>query len=123
MLQQGYRLKIFDAYRPQTAVDHFAAWAEDYQDTRMKAAFYPTVDKTKLFELGFIAKHSGHSRGSTVDLTLFDMIKGRDVDMGSPFDFFGDISHSDYVGELSEGQRMNRALLQQAMIRHGFHPI
>jgi len=81
-VKQGYRLKIYDAYRPQMAVDHFVRWAKDIEDQRMKKVFYPEVSKDKLFDLGFIAERSGHSRGSTVDLTLFDMARGCDVDMG-----------------------------------------
>ncbi len=120
---KGYRLKIYDAYRPQSAVGHFIRWAEDTEDTRMKPYFYPEVDKSRLFELGFIASRSGHSRGSTVDLTLFDMAAGHDADMGSPFDFFGDVSHSDYVGELTAEQLSNRRLLRDAMTAHGFRPL
>ena len=67
---QGYRLKVFDAYRPQQAVDHFVRWAADPDALAMKPYFYPEIDKARLFELGFIAAKSGHSRGSTVDLTL-----------------------------------------------------
>ena len=85
-IARGYRLKVFDAYRPQTAVDHFVRWAKDLSDVRMKPYFYPQVDKANLFKEGYIAAKSGHSRGSTVDLTLFDMAHGREVDMGGPFD-------------------------------------
>lgn len=123
MLSLGYRLKIYDAYRPQTAVDHFVAWAENTQDTRMKEYFYQKQEKAKLFENGFIAKRSGHSRGSTIDLTLFDMRTGKDVDMGSTFDLFDDISWSEYAGELTTVQRQNRVLLRSVMIRFGFLPL
>lgn len=119
--EKGYRLKIYDAYRPQRAVDHFVRWAKDIEDLRMKEIFYPDVPKDKLFELGFIAERSGHSRGSTVDLTLFDMSRGRDADMGGYFDFFGDISHYEHTS-LSNLQRSNRALLRDAMLRAGFAP-
>lgn len=119
---KGYRLKIYDAYRPQKAVDHFVRWAEDPGDIRMKEYFYPDLDKSVLIPQGYIAGHSGHSRGSTVDLTLFDMQAQKDADMGSPFDFFGEISHPDYRGITSE-QYANRMLLQECMIRHGFSPI
>ncbi len=119
--EKGYRLKIYDAYRPQMAVDHFVRWARDISDQRMKKVFYPDVQKEKLFELGFIAERSGHSRGSTVDLTLFDMALGRDADMGGYFDFFGDISHYEHAS-LSEAQRANRALLRDAMVKAGFAP-
>ena len=118
----GYRIKVYDAYRPQRAVEHFVRWAEDMSDTRMKEIFYPDVSKKDLFALGFIAGHSGHSRGSTVDLTLYDMSKGCDVDMGGYFDFFGEISHSDY-GEISKEQQKNRRLLKEIMMRNGFLPL
>jgi D-alanyl-D-alanine dipeptidase len=81
-MKQGYRIKIYDAYRPQTAVDHFKTWAEDLDATEMKPYFYPEVDKSELFDKGYIVAESGHSRGSTVDLTLVDMITGREIDMG-----------------------------------------
>ena len=121
LMSRGYRLKIYDAYRPQRAVDHFVRWAKDVEDQRMKAVFYPDVSKKKLFELGFIAEHSGHSRGSTVDLTLFDMSGGCDVDMGGYFDFFGDISHYEHAS-LTEAQRANRTLLRDVMADAGFVP-
>ncbi len=120
-IKLGYRLKIYDAYRPQMAVDHFVRWARDLDDQRMKQVFYPGVPKDKLFDLGFIAEHSGHSRGSTVDLTLFDMSRGCDVDMGGYFDFFGDISHYEHP-DLSEPQRQNRAMLRDIMVGAGFSP-
>lgn len=119
---KGYRLKIYDAYRPQKAVDHFVRWAEDPGDIRMKEYFYPDLDKSVLIPQGYIAGHSGHSRGSTVDLTLFDMQAQKDVDMGSPFDYFGEISHPDFRG-ITADQYANRMLLQECMIRHGFSPI
>ena len=120
---RGYRLKIFDAYRPQMAVDNFVNWAEDIGDTRMKKYFYPQVDKTKLFSEGYIDAKSGHSRGSTVDLTLFDMKTGKEVDMGGTFDYFGELSHPDYTGELTKQQLKNRQILRKAMIKHGFKPL
>lgn len=95
---KGYRLKIFDAYRPQMAVNHFVRWAENIDDTQMKKYFYPKVDKSRLFIEGYIAEHSGHSRGSTIDLTLFDMNTSKEVDMGGTFDYFGELSHPDYKG-------------------------
>ena len=84
--KQGYRLKIFDAYRPQRAVTHFMNWAKNVNDTRMKRYFYRNLDKSVLFAQGYIAERSGHSRGSTVDLTLFDTRTGKEVDMGGTFD-------------------------------------
>ena len=119
---RGYRLKIYDAYRPQCAVDHFVRWAADVPDTLMKRYFYPDVDKSRLFELEFIMEKSGHTRGSTVDLTLFDMDAGKDVDMGGPFDWFGEESHPDYTGITPE-QFANRMILRDAMLRHGFKPL
>ena len=122
MKAQGFRLVIYDAYRPQRAVDHFARWAEDIADDRMKSAFYPDVDKADLFEKGFIARRSGHSRGSTVDLTLLDETTGALVDMGGPFDFFGELSHPGYTGVTAE-QHANRMLLRDAMVKRGFRPL
>ena len=122
MKAQGLRLVIYDAYRPQRAVDHFARWAEDIADTRMKSVFYPDVDKADLFEKGFIARRSGHSRGSTVDLTPLDEATGKLLDMGGPFDFFGELSHPDYAGVTAQ-QHENRMLLQSAMVKRGFKPL
>lgn len=100
-MAQGYRLKVYYAYRPQMAVDHFVRWAEDLEAVEMKPYFYPEVDKTLLFEQGYIAAKSGHSRGSTVDLTLLDMETGKEVDMGGTFDYFGLRSHPDYTEDLT----------------------
>jgi D-alanyl-D-alanine dipeptidase len=122
VMSQGYRLKIYDAYRPQMAVTHFANWALDVNDTRMKAFFYPELDKSVLFEQGYIDAHSGHSRGSTLDLTLFDMNTEKEVDMGGTFDYFGELSHPDYTG-ITEQQYANRMLLQSVMVKHGFKPL
>ncbi|MBE6122226.1 MAG: peptidase M15 [Erysipelotrichaceae bacterium] len=121
-MRKGYRLRIFDAYRPQKAVDHFMRWAEDPQDIRMKEYFYPSLAKEILIPQGYIAPLSGHTRGSTVDLTLFDMEKHRDADMGGPFDLFGEISHPDYRG-VSDEQHENRMLLRSLMMNHGFRGI
>ena len=118
---KGYCLKIWDAYRPQTAVNHFKKWAEDISDVRMKKYFYPDVDKSRLFELGYIAEKSGHSRGSTVDLTIIDMVTGEEVDMGAPFDFFGEISHHGTT-EITDEQTANRNILKTAMENAGFNP-
>lgn len=122
LLALGYRMKIYDTYRPQRAVDHFVRWAEDLDDTRMKPFFYPGVDKTVLFDEHYLARKSGHSRGSTVDLTLFDMKTGKDADMGGPFDFFGELSHPDYTETLTETQIKNRSVLRNAMLSTGFLP-
>ncbi len=119
---QGYRLKVFDAYRPAGAVRHFVLWGIEDQDVRMKPYFYPELEKQELFSKGYIASRSSHSRGSTVDLTLLDMRTGREVDMGGPFDFFSELSHPDYRG-ITDEQYENRMLLQRVMLRHGFEPI
>lgn len=118
---QGYRLKIFDAYRPASAVKHFVLWGLEDTDIRMKPYFYPDLDKQDLFKIGYIASQSSHSRGSAVDLTLFDMSKGREVDMGTPYDLFSPASHPDYTG-ITEEQYENRMILQKVMTRNGFKP-
>ena len=120
--EKGYRLKIYDTYRPQMAVDHFARWAQDLEDTRMKEDFYPEVNKDELFERGYIAAHSGHSRGSTVDLTLFNVNTNEDLDVGGTFDYFGELSHPGYKG-VGDVQYENRMFLRDLMYRHGFMPI
>jgi D-alanyl-D-alanine dipeptidase len=119
---QGYRLKVFDAYRPASAVKHFVLWGIEDTDIRMKPYFYPDLQKQELFMKGYIASKSSHSRGSTVDLTLLDMKTGKEVDMGSPFDMFSEVSHPDYKG-ISEEQYENRMQLRNVMIRNGFEPI
>ena len=118
---RGYRIKLFDTYRPQRAVDDFIAWARDLRDVAMQPVFYPDVPKDELFERGYIAARSAHSRGSCADMTLLDAATGRELDMGSPFDFFGPISHADYA-ELAPEQLANRALLRDVMVVSGFEP-
>ncbi len=122
-LSKGYTFKVYDAYRPQMAVDHFVRWAKDKKNQIMKDIFYPEVDKEKLFELGFIAGKSGHTRGSSIDLTLFDLKTGKDVDMGGVFDTFGEISNADYVKTLTEEQINNRKTLKEIMYSCGFKGI
>ena len=122
MIVQGYRLKIFDAYRPACAVRHFVLWGIEDQDIRMKPYFYPDLEKHELFAKGYVAKQSSHSRGSTVDLTLLDMRTGKELDMGSPFDLFSPISHPD-CRDITEEQYENRMCLQRAMVRGGFIPM
>ena len=135
-------LKIYDAYRPQRAVDHFVRWAEAISDTLTKKEFYPTVDKSRLFIDGYIAEKSGHSRGSTVDLTIvpiplplqpaFDIndqcecykpkekrFKDNSLDMGTGFDCFNELSHTNNPN-LSPQQRANRLLLKSLMDKYGF---
>jgi len=113
----GLGLKIFDAYRPQQAVQDFVLWARDLGDVGQKKAYYPDVDKKDLFAKGYIAGKSGHSRGSTLDLTV--VANGVEIDMGSPFDYFGEKSWLGYRG-LSSQQRANRLLLKSIMEAHGF---
>lgn len=122
MIVQGYRLKVFDAYRPLCAVKRFILWGIEDQDIRMKPYFYPDLQKQELFEKGYIAKQSSHTRGSTVDLTLLDMRTGKELDMGSPFDRFGEVSHPDYRG-ITDEQYENRMTLRRVMLRNGFEPI
>ncbi len=119
---QGYRLKVFDAYRPACAVKQFVLWGLEDQDIRMKPYFYPQQQKQELFEKGYIASRSSHSRGSAVDLTLLDMKTGKEVDMGSPFDLFSELSHPDNKS-ISQEQYENRMTLQRAMMSAGFEPI
>lgn len=118
----GYRLKIFDAYRPVRAVKHFVMWGLEDLDQKMKPFFYPDLDKRELFNRGYIATQSTHSRGSTVDLTLLNMETGKELDMGSPFDFFGSVSHPDYMN-ITKEQFDNRMLLRNLMLESGFEPI
>jgi D-alanyl-D-alanine dipeptidase len=138
---QGYRLKIYDAYRPQKAVDHFMRWAADISDTLTKRYFYPDLDKSVLFKQEYIMEKSGHTRGSTIDLTLFDMATEKELDMGGTFDWFGPESHPDFCGNPETGeftgenskspvgrtitsvQFANRMILRKAMLRHGFKPL
>ena len=122
LLVQGYRLKVFDAYRPACAVRHFVLWGIEDQDVRMKPYFYPELEKQELFSRGYIAKQSSHSRGSAVDLTLLDMKTGKELDMGSPFDLFSPLSHPD-CRAITPEQYENRMLLRRVMLRCGFQPI
>ena len=116
---RGLTLKVYDCYRPQRAVMHFVRWARDLRDQKMKNEFYPDVDKRKLFRDGYIASRSGHSRVSTIDLTLAARADGRALEMGTPFDFFSPRSWpSDRT--VSRAAQGNRALLAQAMARRGF---
>ncbi len=139
--KDGYSLVVYDAYRPQQAVDHFVRWAEDAQDQGKKEHYYPRVDKANVFDLGYVAKKSGHSRGSTVDLTLIELgkplhaIKEKKrtlkdnfaitilddgtVDMGSSFDLFDVASHTEN-GLIDDKYKPSRAYLKEVMSRHGF---
>ena len=120
----GLSLKVFDAYRPQRAVDHFVLWAKDLSDIRKQSEYYPKVAKQDLFREDYIALKSGHSRGSTLDVTLvsFDAKGlGQELDMGTPFDYFDPRSWPEY-SDLTVMQRANRMLLQTVMEKHGFKP-
>ncbi|SED49966.1 D-Ala-D-Ala dipeptidase vanX. Metallo peptidase. MEROPS family M15D [Tenacibaculum sp. MAR_2010_89] len=121
LTKKGYSLKVFDAYRPQTAVNHFVKWARVINDTLMKQQYYPNLNKRHLFKLGYIATKSGHSRGSSVDLTIVNIKTGKELDMGSPYDFFGVSSHITFQ-KLTKNQKKNRSLLQQSMKKFGFRP-
>ncbi|MAK62497.1 MAG: peptidase M15 [Ponticaulis sp.] len=118
----GLGLKVFDCYRPARAVANFASWARDLDDQIMKSEFYPNVAKSRLFELGYIAERSGHSRGSTLDLTIIDAKTGEELDMGSPWDLFDSLSWPSDPRPSVE-QRGNRALLQTIMLENGFRGI
>src|SRR5262245_50979954 len=118
---RGLELKVFDCYRPQRAVAHFVRWAQRIDDVKRKREFYPDVDKRDLFKEGYISERSGHSRGSTVDLTLARRADGRELDMGSPFDFFSPKSWPSDTDVGAQAQA-NRALLAAAMTRGGFRP-
>lgn len=117
--QQNLCLKVYDGYRPQGAVNHFIRWARDLNDTINKQQFYPEVNKRNLFKAGYIASRSGHSRGSTIDLTIINGKTGVPLDMGSPYDFFGEKSWVDYE-DITEEQKTNRQLLQSVMLKHNF---
>ena len=141
VIKQGYRLKIYDAYRPQQGVDHFVRWAAEVSDTLMKTYFYPDLDKSVLFDQEYIMAKSGHTRGSTVDLTLFDMRTEKELDMGGTFDWFGPESHPDFCGNPETGvyngdnaksptrrsitkeQFEHGMILRTAMLHHGFKPL
>ena len=141
VMAQGYRLKIYDAYRPQCGVDHFMRWAADISDVKMKPYFYPDLDKSVLFDQEYIMAKSGHTRGSTIDMTFFDMNTEKELDMGGTFDWFGPESHPDFCGNPETGeytgdnsksptgrsitpqQFENRMILRRAMLKHGFKPL
>jgi zinc D-Ala-D-Ala dipeptidase len=121
LARQGLGLKVFDCYRPQRAVAHFVRWSRQPDDARRKAEFYPDVDKRDLFRSGYIAERSGHSRGSTVDLTLAQRSDGQELDMGTPFDFLSPKAWPSDKSVSPEAQK-NRALLAEAMRAGGFRP-
>ncbi|WP_298904929.1 M15 family metallopeptidase [uncultured Psychroserpens sp.] len=116
---QNLCLLVYDGYRPQRAVNHFMRWAKDLNDTINKQQFYPNVEKRHLFKEEYIASRSGHSRGSTLDLTIIDANTNEPLDMGSPYDFFGKESWVDHP-DLTKKQKANRQLLQRVMLKHNF---
>lgn len=118
----GLGLKVFDCYRPARAVADFAAWARDPADQKRKADYYPNIDKSRLFELGYIAERSGHSRGSTIDVTLVNVRSGEELDMGGPYDLFDKRSWP-REPEVAPQARANRMLLQDVMVANGFRPL
>lgn len=117
--QRGYALKIFDCYRPQRAVDHFVRWVGDLRDRTMKAHYYPNEAKSRLIEKGYIADRSGHSRGSTLDLTLVKKDGGAELDMGTPYDYFDSLSNT-ADPRITGEPKANRLLLKAVMEKHGF---
>ncbi|MFK7863032.1 MAG: M15 family metallopeptidase [Pseudohongiellaceae bacterium] len=119
---QGLGFKVFDGYRPQPAVDHFVRWASDLHDTKMKSKYYPSVEKRNLFRDGYIASRSGHSRGSTVDLTLIDLETTKELDMGTGWDFFDALSWPSSEG-VTVLQKNNRLKLREVMLSVGFRPL
>jgi D-alanyl-D-alanine dipeptidase len=132
LIKNKFSLKIYDCYRPQSAVNHFIRWAKDLEDTRMKNIFYPYVDKKDLFKQGYIAAKSGHSRGSTLDTTIVPIpvdnlnpytydkpYRDNSIPMGSPFDFFDPLSHTDSP-QINCESKNNRQLLKEIMEKYGF---
>ncbi|GAF11423.1 vancomycin B-type resistance protein VanX [Bacillus sp. JCM 19046] len=120
--KDGYSLKIFDAYRPKRAVDHFLRWVNDLEDTKTKAIFYPDIKKDQLIKNGYIGPNSRHSSGSAFDVTLVNRMTGQELDMGTVFDFFGQKSHHGTHLITSE-QTQNRHILKRAMVENGFQAI
>ena len=115
----GYSLILYDAYRPQRAVDFFVQWSKNLNDTINKRIYYPNIKKSELFELGYIAYKSGHSRGSTVDVSLIEISTNKELDMGTIFDYFGVESHT-FFDDISENQKSNRLILYEIMSNNGF---
>jgi len=115
----GYSLILYDAYRPQRSVDFFVQWSKNPYDTINKRIYYPDVKKSELFELGYIASKSGHSRGSTVDVSLIEISTNKVLDMGTIFDYFGIESHT-FFNDISEKQKSNRLILYEVMSKNGF---
>jgi D-alanyl-D-alanine dipeptidase len=119
----GLGLKVYDAYRPQQAVDHFMRWAKDSNDLKMKSNYYPEMDKESLFKEGYLIDKSSHSRGSAVDVSIVSLHKSNPVelDMGTSWDFFGPDSGPQSFA-VTPQQRANRMFLYHMMHKHGFKP-
>tara|TARA_Y100000766_G_scaffold31765_1_gene22055 strand:- start:31 stop:693 length:663 start_codon:yes stop_codon:yes gene_type:complete len=115
----GYSLILYDAYRPQRSVDFFVQWSKNPYDTINKRIYYPDIKKSELFELGYIASKSGHSRGSTVDVSLIEISTNKVLDMGTIFDYFGIESHT-FFNDISDKQKSNRLILYEIMSNNGF---
>ena len=115
----GYSLILYDAYRPQRSVDFFVQWSKNPYDTINKRIYYPDIKKSELFDLGYIASKSGHSRGSTVDVSLVEISTNKVLDMGTIFDYFGIESHT-FFNDISEKQKSNRLILYEIMSNNGF---
>ncbi|MGL4607877.1 MAG: M15 family metallopeptidase [Eubacteriaceae bacterium] len=120
--KMGFGLKVFDGYRPKRAVEHFFRWGEKKEDGKTKEVYYPDLSKKEIFEKGFISLKSSHTRGSTVDLTVIHYESKEALDMGGYFDFFSEISYSDY-DHLSIEQIKNRVQLKYLMRSEGFEPL
>lgn len=120
--KQQLGLKVFDGYRPQMAVDDFFQWSQNLQDQKMKAHYYPRINKADLFERHYLARQSSHTRGSTVDLTIVDLRTNAPLDMGTSFDFLDPLSHP-ACRTITTKQFNNRMLLQSTMISFGFAPL
>ncbi|MFT6470409.1 MAG: D-alanyl-D-alanine dipeptidase [Neptuniibacter pectenicola] len=117
----GLGLKVFDAYRPQRAVDHFIDWCREVGPCATQSRFFPDLAKEELFSKGYLVRYSSHSRGSTVDLTLIDLVSQTELEMGTEFDFFGPESWIDHQ-QIPRQARANRMLLQKLMMQQGFVP-
>lgn len=117
--KKNLSLLVHDCYRPQRGVDHFIRWSKDKKDTKTKFDYYPHLPKDKLFKLGYIAEKSGHSRGSTIDLTLYNLKKKRPLNMGTIYDFLDPLSNTDNPA-ISKKERWNRQVLVKIMKKAGF---
>ena len=117
----GFGLLLWDAYRPQRAVDCFVRWSKQPEDGRTKLRHYPNIDRAEMFERGYVAAKSGHSRGSTVDLTLYYLATGELAPMGGNHDLMDPISHHEAEG-ITPDETKNRRYLCSIMEACGFEP-